>query len=91
MCFILFIQNLPLTTGLKHIAINVLKWHRIILNKTETEKLHREQVIKLLGKPDTDYGYQLGYFLSITTADFMKLSFRFDDQGRVLKAYIHQT
>ncbi len=61
------------------------------LQKESVENLNRAQIIMLLGKPDTDYGYRMGYLLSITTADFMMLSFVFDENEQVVKVFIHQT
>lgn len=61
------------------------------LQKKSVKNLNRARVIMLLGKPDIDYGHRMGYFLSITTADFMMLSFIFDKNEQVVKAFIHQT
>ena len=61
------------------------------LKKQTYAGMGREEVIALLGKPDHQSPHSLTYLLSLTAADFMALSFELDDQGRVVRAYIHQT
>lgn len=61
------------------------------LQNTSFKKSTRHQIISQLGRPNHDNGHQIDYFLSTTTADFMLLTFTFDDKNQVLKAYIHQS
>lgn len=53
--------------------------------------MHRDAVIKLLNKPDYQTPGKLHYFVAITVADYIALTFEFDSDGRVTKAYLHQT
>ena len=53
--------------------------------------MHREAVIQLLGKPDHQAPGKLDYFVATTAADYMALTFEFDGEGRVAKAYLRQT
>lgn len=53
--------------------------------------MSREEIVTLLGKPDHQTPHSLTYLLSLTAADFMALSFRLDERGRIVQAYIHQT
>jgi hypothetical protein len=61
------------------------------LDKHTYSGMSREAVVALLGKPDHQSPHSLTYLLSFTVADFMALSFELDDQGRVVRARIHQT
>lgn len=61
------------------------------LKKHPVTGMHREEVVSLLGTPDYQAPHSLTYLLALTAADFMALSFRLDEQGRVVKAFIHQT
>ena len=53
--------------------------------------MHQETMIQLLGKPDHQAPGRLSYFVAITAADYMALTFEFDSVGRVSKAYLRQT
>ncbi len=53
--------------------------------------MHQEAVIHLLGKPDQQAPGRLHYFVALTAADYMTLTFEFDSEGRVTKAYLRQT
>lgn len=53
--------------------------------------MHRDEVVALLGVPDQQTSVSLTYLVALTTADFMALSFRLDERGRVVQAHIHQT
>lgn len=51
----------------------------------------QDAVIRLLGKPDQQSAGKLHYFVAITAADYMALTFELDGAGRVARAYLHQT
>lgn len=53
--------------------------------------MHCKEVIRLLGKPDSQSLDELLYFVSVTAGDYMALSFKFESDCRVVRAYIRQT
>jgi hypothetical protein len=53
--------------------------------------LNHQQVIKQLGKADINGKDRVSYFLSITTADYMLLTFVFDKNKNVIKIFIYQS
>jgi hypothetical protein len=53
--------------------------------------MHQAAVIGLLGKPDQQTPGKLHYFVAITAADYMSLTFELDGEHRVTKAYLRQT
>jgi hypothetical protein len=53
--------------------------------------MSQDEVIQLLGKPDYQSVGKLHYFVALTAADYIALSFELDSDHRVVKAYLHQT
>lgn len=64
---------------------------RDLLGKHSPVGMSKDEVIALLGAPDQNTPQSLTYLLELTIADFMALSFRLDEHGKVVKAFIHQT
>lgn len=61
------------------------------LKKHPAIGMGKDEVVSLLGTPDQQTPRTLSYLLALTMADFMALTFRLDEQGRVIEAFIHQT
>ncbi len=53
--------------------------------------MHQAAVIGLLGKPVQQTSGKLHFFVAITVADYMALTFELDGEHRVTKAYLRQT
>jgi hypothetical protein len=51
----------------------------------------QEVITHLLGRPDQQSAGALHYFVAITAADYIALSFEIDGDGCVVKAYLRQT
>ncbi|MDT3735915.1 MAG: hypothetical protein ROZ00_06810 [Denitratisoma sp.] len=64
---------------------------RDILERSLYVGMRREDVLKLLGKPEQQSDRALHYFVALTAADYMVLTFEIDEGGRVAKAYLRQS
>lgn len=53
--------------------------------------MRREDILKLLGKPEQQSDHELHYFVALTIADYMVLTFEIDEGGRVVKAHLRQS
>lgn len=72
------------------------KYRRNVMAQDFLERHHhvgmsREVVIQLLGKPDQESTGKLHYFVALTAADYIALTFDLDQEGRIIKAYLRQT
>jgi len=64
---------------------------RDYLNNKSLQVSNHQQVIKQFGKPDIIGKNRVSYFLSLTAADYMLLSFIFDKNKYVIKVFIYQS